>query len=175
VNGINNIMQKKEIQNRASNLLTEYWNGNLPVNLNKIIEALNVIVKKDMMFDSSGLVTIEKEGISCKINVMDPEEKHRFAIACAVGYTELNSDNMEEGFTFDVIKDYNQDAGEEDPIWQAVKFAHYMLMPEEAVRKEVEKGNKQGIIPSFSHLYYSKEFKVPQEVVKERFEELGIS
>jgi Zn-dependent peptidase ImmA (M78 family) len=167
-------MEIKEIQNRARNLLTDYWNGNLPVNLNKIIEVLNVVIKKDMMFDSSGIVTVENDGISCKINVMDPEEKHRFSIACAIGYKELYSDSLTEGFSFDVNKDYDQNAGETNPIWQTVKFAHFLLMPEEAVRKEVEKGNKQGIIPSFSHLYYSKEFKVPQEVVKERFSELGI-
>jgi hypothetical protein len=167
-------MQKKEIEIRAKNLLTEYWSGNIPVSINKLADDFGIVVKKDMLFDSSGIVTFDGSVISCKINVMDPEEKHRYAIACAIGYKELNSENLGE-FSFDVFKDYKDNDDEEDKIWQSVVFARYLLMPEEAVKKQVEEGKKQGIIPSFSHLYYSKEFKVPELVIKKRFEELGIN
>ncbi len=165
-------MEKKEIENRTKMLLTEYWEGKLPVNITKIIENFKIVVKKDMLFGSSGIVSCENGILSCKINVMDPEEKHRYAMSCAIGYSELET-NKNNDFSFDVIKDYNEN--EKNIIWQSIKFAHYLLMPEEAVRKQVEIGKKQGIIPSFSHLYYSKEFKVPEEIVKERFKELNIA
>ncbi len=168
-------MLKQDILNSAKNLLTEYWNGELPVNINKLVEALNITIKKDMLFDSSGIVTVSENSVSCRINVMDKEEKHRFSIACAVAYAELNSEaGLDQDFSFDVVKDYDKNANEDNKVWQAVKLAQYILMPEEEVKKQVEIGIKQGITPSFSCLYYSKEFKVPEEVVKERFEELGI-
>lgn len=169
-------MEKKYIENRAKNLLTEYWSGSIPVKVDKIAEMLNIVVKKDMLFDSSGIITVENEEIFCKINVMDAEEKHRYSIACAIGYAELNSDKL-ENIVFDPYKDYNGIDSPDDNIkvWEAVRFAQYLLMPEESVYKEVEKGNKQGISPDFSSLYYSKEFKVPEESIKERFQELGLT
>ena len=168
-------MQKIEIENRAKNLLTDYWDRKLPVKLNRMVDAFKIVIKKDMMFDSSGIISSDGNIVSCKINVMDSEEKHRYAIACAIGYIELNSQNL-ENFSFDVVKDYNELVEDKkDKIWQAVKFAHYLLMPEQFVKREVEEGKKQGIIPSFSYLYYSKEFKVPQEIIKERFKELNIN
>jgi hypothetical protein len=169
-------MEKKYIENRAKNLLTDYWSGNIPVKVDKIAEKLNIVVKKDMLFDSSGIITSDNGEISCKINVMDSEEKHRYSIACAIGYAELNSDNPED-ITFDPYKDYKgMDAPNDNTkVWEVVRFAHYLLMPEESVHKEVEKGNKQGISPDFSSLYYSKEFKVPEEAIKERFKELEIT
>lgn len=167
-------MQKKNIEILTKNILTDYWNGKLPVKVDKLIEDLNITIKKDMMIDSSGLVEAENGEVKCIINVMHSEEVHRFAMACAIGYVELNLDNIND-IKFDVIKDFSKNpSNEEDKVWQAVKFAEYLLMPEESVRKEVEEGKKEGITPSFSHLYYSKEFKVPEQVVKARFEELGI-
>lgn len=167
-------MQRKDIEIRAKNLLTEYWNGKLPVNINKIVEDFKIVVKKDMLFDSSGIVSSDGNIVSCKINIMDSEEKHRYSIACAIGYMELNSENLME-VNFDVFKDFKDNEDEENVIWQSIIFAHYLLMPKEIVIKKVEEGKKENIIPSFSHLYYSKEFKVPELVIKLRFKELGIN
>ncbi|MFW5799404.1 MAG: hypothetical protein ACOCV8_01210, partial [Spirochaetota bacterium] len=87
-------MEKKDIEIRVSNLLTEYWNGKLPVRVEKIAEVFEIKIIKDMLFDSSGIVSVENGNVSCKINVMDSEEKHRFTMACAIGYVELNNEEL---------------------------------------------------------------------------------
>lgn len=118
----------------AKEVLDTHWNGQLPVPLISIANAMGVRVFKQQGLDCSGKVFLDDKGVARII--FNPDEapvRQRFTIAHEMGHVSLG--HLKPGHTEyrDEARDFFSTVRDPKEI-EANKFAARLLMPAESVR-----------------------------------------
>jgi Zn-dependent peptidase ImmA (M78 family) len=155
----------------ASKVLSEHWDGQLPVNPAKIAESMGAVVTSDPEdFDdlmTSGSFSIKDGKPTIWYNTSAPEVRQRFTIAHELGHFVLG--HGEAGKVFrDGARNFN--ASQYDPSeTSANRFAASLLMPAEAVRYWVRAKKVTDITA------LAVKFDVSEVAMKYRLKNLGLT
>lgn len=153
-------ISNKKIEEKAINFRAKYWDGNLPVDIEKIIEikldieirpipGLDKLCSVDTLISSNWKVIYIDESRYMEDNYVN---RLRFSLAHEMGHFILHK----AIYSFFKISDYQDfynflDLIPDDQYGflevQANKFASYLLLPRDLLEKEKEKLLKDKVLP----------------------------
>lgn len=156
----------------ASDVLKKYnLDDNIPINLDKLIEELNINVRvrdfseiEDVENQIAGYIKKTKNGqATILVNVNDIPTRQRFTIAHEIGHYFLHmKDNSEESHI--ELRTVAKDSKE----LSADRFAAELLMPENLIRKEHDK------LMFATATELAQKFNVSFSAMKYRLDTLGL-
>jgi hypothetical protein len=152
---------------RASAVLSQYWDGYLPVNVEAIAASMGIGVQFVPMGEASGEIHLENGHPVILVNQADAPVRQRFTIAHELGHYALGHLREDGQRLFrDDRSHYSMSAPwlERD----ANRFAASILMPAEAVRYVIQNGHAT-TLPALTEL-----FGVSRAAMQFRAENLGI-
>lgn len=114
---------------KAREILAQYWDLSLPVNVEAIAKALGMQVRRRRNPGYSGLFELENGKPVCTINSDDAPVRQRFTIAHEIGHYALGH---ESGYR-DGPEELSTDTRSPREV-AANRFAAELLMPEPAIR-----------------------------------------
>ncbi len=130
----------------ARNVLARHWDGQLPINLERMCASLGVDLSprggfSDAGYPYSGFFKRENGRAIVEFNQTESHARQRFTIAHELGHFALGHPNAPRG---DLPANFGSAVG--DPRERAAnQFAAELLMPAAAVRTLVESGRFSGV------------------------------
>jgi Zn-dependent peptidase ImmA (M78 family) len=154
---------QRRIEDAVSIILKNYKISKAPVAVTTLAKKMGLTIKPyDLGENVSGVLVVEQNSGIIGINPSDPQVRQRFTIAHELGHYELHRNK--EDFFIDkqkiLFRDANSSSGEIKNEREANAFAAAILMPENLLRKEINK----------KHINVSEE-----EAVKKLAKTFGVS
>lgn len=139
-------MKRKEIENRATQILRDHNLFDVPVDPLKVAKALGIKVMNAVFSepDKSGAIA-NREGVySIFLNTNDPPGRKRFTIAHEIGHKLLHMQSDEDSEFIDTEDDFRTAEALESETWDAIRrreweanvFAGALLMNEALIREK---------------------------------------
>lgn len=148
-------------EQKAASILSELWDGQLPVDPVKIAARMNVPVLVDAALDDSGmLIARDDGGWEIHIAPNEPSYRQRFTIAHELGHLSLGHGSMQrekKSYSIHNYKPMERDAN---------VFAAALLMPRRLVWDCLESG--------WSMQQMMELFNVSDSAMTIRLERLGV-
>ena len=168
-------MKRKDIEEKAKNILMDHSLMDIPVDPLSVAKALNIKVMNAKFAepDKSGAVTKRNKIGSIFVNHEDSSTRKRFTIAHELGHLVMHMNDNEDGEYIDNIDNFrstvNDTAWSEDKRkeWEANLFAAALLMHEDLVRREWKRTK------DLSQLAWR--FQVSESAMAIRLSSLGIT
>lgn len=164
------VSTKRQAQNKASELFRKY--PKVPFPIERVAANLGVtIIHHELEPNVSGFLIVKHRKPIIVVNKTHSEVRQRFTIAHELGHYQLHFDNTDELFH----RDENSSQGNNRLEVQANNFAAALLIPEDALKKEL--GSQ--IIDTFDDTVSEKiiklanKFGVSQQAMSIRLQELG--
>lgn len=153
---------------RAADILAAHWDGQLPVDLNRIADGLGVVVAADDQLDGlSGTIQMNGGRPHVTYNPAEPLVRQRFTIAHELGHLALGHLRDGERLLRDPAANFS--SGTLPPMErEANTFAADLLMPEKVVAFAV---NERRILDIG---VLAKLFGVSQVAMRYRVQHLGL-
>lgn len=163
-------MQFARPEAMAEDILQQFWDGRLPVDVKGIARALGVkvVLASDLAGISGEVTRTSGGGYTIKVNRNDPRVRKRFTIAHELGHIALGHLAGEERRLRDPRENYSlvyYDPKERD----ANRFAAELLMPSDAVRNAIMRLEGDDMIRQLADL-----FSVSRTAMGIRLKALGI-
>ena len=145
---------------------------NVPVDLEKVIETINVYKHPRTFSDLeelqkreiAGLVLLDGDDVGIFYDIDAPLPKKRFIIAHEIGHCCLHGESLKNGY----IEFLAKDGFENEHEVEASVFAARLLIPEQALKDVCRKL----LLPSLDAL--ADIFEVPTKLMRYRLEELNM-
>lgn len=118
----------------AEKVLNEHWNGDLPVDIHKLCQALRMSVVRSQALPTGAVAQVKRDisGRPClTVSSAEPRVRERYALAHALGAALLGQPEA----TY-YVGDYSVDA----PSVEANAFSKALLMPEVAMDLVIMQG-----------------------------------
>jgi len=158
--------------NVASKVLSEHWDGNLPVDVLRIAASLGIEVHPSNVIPESGMIELQERGEGARVPVItykasDAPVRQRFTIAHEIGHYALGHlEGLQRCFR-DPASNFS--SGGNSPLERAANdFAAKLLMPDKVVKFAVYEKRMVNI----ENL--SEAFGVSQVAMKYRLTNLGM-
>lgn len=151
----------------ATEVLDEYWDGKLPVDVKKIAASMGIRVIPDPMMTASGVIEMKSDGPVIRYSNTEAPVRQRFTIAHEIGHYALGHMEGNTKKFRDDATTFSSSSGKPEER-EANTFAARLLMPAKVVRFAV---NEKGI-RSIERL--AEIFEVSQVAMKYRLINLGI-
>lgn len=123
----------------ARTILSELWDGNIPVNIEQIIRMLSIDIIYESNLKGSGFADIKDGRRIIGINNNDPKVRQRFTMAHELGHHALMHSLPRDR---DEVASYGIDFFE----IEANNFAAEMLMPLESLQQDIQRNTVNGYI-----------------------------
>ena len=157
--------------NAASKVLSEHWDGSLPVDVKRIAASLGIEVRLSHTIQESGMIELDERGgrrvpvITYKAS--DAPVRQRFTIAHEIGHYALGHLQGQERCFRDPASNFS--SGGNSPLERAANdFAAKLLMPEKVVKFAVYEKSMTNV----ENL--SETFGVSQVAMKYRLANMGM-
>ena len=172
-------MLKSEIINKAEKFCSEHNIDNYPVNIIGICNKLGIKVFEEYLpVNVSGFIMTDKNNFEkydarkvIVVNLSDSPSRRRFTVSHELAHYILHKNKNDELFA-------HRDAGQNGVIErEANAFASNILMPENLVRKEIQriKDFSSGfLLPFLKVRHIAEAFAVSEASAEVRLKELGI-
>jgi Zn-dependent peptidase ImmA (M78 family) len=133
---------KKSIELHVENIFKQYNVNKVPVPVEKIALKMNLaITPTDLGPGVSGALIVNDGKATIGINENDPNERRRYTIAHEIGHyilhNELNTLFVEKSYF--LAGNENASLSELKKEKEANAFASALLMPDELIKREIEK------------------------------------
>lgn len=169
------MVSRRRIQQIATELLKDY--PTIPTPIEDIIKNLGIKLLPYNMEDGiSGILLIEKNNITIGYAKKEPIHRKRFTMAHELGHYMLHRDGelfIDKGFKAMYRPSSSNIPSTESREWEANEFAANILMPANALMKEIENlevdYESDGWITSLAD-----KFKVSYSAMSIRISRLGI-
>lgn len=128
------------MSNIAKDLLSRYWDGTLPVNVNLIARQMGLRVAGELSLRDSGYVRREEGGVVIHYNATEAHVRQRFTIAHEIGHYALGHLEGQQVCFRDPPHNFSARSNDSRER-EANAFAAELLMPEKVLRYVIlEKG-----------------------------------
>lgn len=114
----------------AKTVLSRYWDGNLPVNVEQIalLMGINVQLSDDLITASGEIELLDNDSVVCRINQRDGLNRRRFTLAHEIGHFALNHLNRGDKKFRDTSTQFVYGPSDYRET-EANRFAAELLMP----------------------------------------------
>jgi predicted transcriptional regulator len=177
--------ERAEIERRATDVLHQAAAYNVPVDLAKVAQFLDVSVHYDALEDKvSGVLVIRGGARHALINGTHHSNRQRFSLAHEVGHLVLHDAEGDRLFIDTNMRVYQRVGAPTDAAYsqadsstkpheerEANQFASSLLMPEDLVRKE---SKNLDLADEYDVAYLARRFGVSDQAMSIRLQQLDL-
>lgn len=140
----------------AINILNQYWDEKIPVDLVNIAKAMGVsVVERNLSPNTAGVIYYDGDLVNIDININNNLVRKRFTLAHELGHLQLGHlQNCNPKFRVDDNHFYSNEENCDER--DANNFAIELLIPEEAIKLLVRKKSVTSIDELSSYFLASK-------------------
>lgn len=165
------VIEKKVLQ-----ILNNFSVKQPPVLLDKMLSVYNIALGEAPSDEYSGFLIRKKDSALIGINSNDTYARQRFTIAHELAHflLEKKKDTFVDEHHKISYRSYSHENGKDINEIVADKFAAYLLMPKNFLKKDFMKIEMKGIFQENDLEYLAEKYVVSKEAMKYRLANLGL-